>query len=169
MPKRKINSKDKGDRFERLIANIFSDWAKAQGRQCEIRRTPRSGGWSHSKKMAMTADIIADDPTFPFTIEAKDRQEWSQRGLYINQHQVGVGPIWSYWQQCLEECGENKKSLLVFTRKEKGCKIPSLCILQMDDWSWGRIPDTAHFLTDHRGLPVILMRLADFLDVATWE
>ena len=62
-----INSRDKGNRFERVVAKALTEWWGA-----EFCRTPLSGGWSSKAP----GDIITPDD-FPFGIEAKHRESWS--------------------------------------------------------------------------------------------
>lgn len=61
---------------ERRVAKWLSEWWF--GRKGVLRRSPMSGGWSHSKTMG---DVIVDerqlrdgDPPFPFYVEVKRRK-----------------------------------------------------------------------------------------------
>ncbi|MEM5853355.1 MAG: hypothetical protein QW228_03225 [Candidatus Aenigmatarchaeota archaeon] len=62
--KRSINTKAKGDSFERKVAKIFTNW---YGKT--VRRTPLSG------QIAIKSDIISDED-FPFLIECKKHERF---------------------------------------------------------------------------------------------
>ncbi|MEN3039775.1 MAG: hypothetical protein ABDI07_11635, partial [Candidatus Kryptonium sp.] len=57
--------KQKGDRFERKVAKIFTDWYGSL-----VRRTPLSGAASRMK-----TDILGDSK-FPFVVECKNTEAW---------------------------------------------------------------------------------------------
>jgi len=66
----RINSRNKGNKNERNIAKLFTEWTGV-----EFVRVPRSGGLHWKSGMSVTGDLIPSDPfdlvTFPFSIEAK--------------------------------------------------------------------------------------------------
>jgi len=103
-----VHSRNKGNSYERKIAKILSKWCGY-----EVNRTPSSGGW------AKTGDITPKDPAkmveFPFSVELKNRQNWSFGDL-IKGTNENTGIV-SWWQQCIDDAEKAKKvPLLIFTR-----------------------------------------------------
>lgn len=167
------NSRAKGARYERAIAKLFTDWAREQGHHCEIRRTPMSGGWTHSKRMGMTADIVASCKSFPFVIECKNRQKWSLAALLARVDKPGRGPVWRYWEQCLKAAdGTGKMPLVVMSRITRRKQIPDLCLLRATDWigmaKWAPDPANVTYLLDPLCHQVVLMPLTRLLQTAQW-
>lgn len=169
-----INGKQKGARYERHLAKVFTEWARGQGHVCEIRRTPLSGGWSRSHEMGMTADIVASCSSFPYSVEAKNRQEWSLRALTARAaaRKPGTGPVWKYWKQCVTATPPSKVSLLVLSRIERGKQIPDLAVLPLDAYvatcEGHPLDREAQEIYDPHGTPLVLVPLANLLRVATW-
>lgn len=69
----KINSRNKGNTFERKIAKAFTDWS---GGKMIFRRSPLSGGW---EPRVQTGDIfpIGFQDHFPFIIEVRKNEQFS--------------------------------------------------------------------------------------------
>lgn len=66
MGKKPVNSRVKGQVYERKIVNILAEWWGAP----VFRRTPLSGGWL---KKGEDGDIQSTDASFPFVVECKNR------------------------------------------------------------------------------------------------
>ena len=70
----KVNSKQKGSRFERSICKFFQDWTGY-----EFSRVPASGGLRWKKTDNITSDITCSDPKhsrrFSLSVECKSYQE----------------------------------------------------------------------------------------------
>lgn len=104
-----VHGKNKGDNFERRIANVFSE---AFG--IDIRRTPLSGGWAKGNP-GVSGDLVCVDPgpeALCYCIECKNAEGWRLESLFIDKHK------WfdDWWQQTLDECPEEKDPMLVFSR-----------------------------------------------------
>lgn len=109
MAKRK-NGRAKGQRGERIVAKLLSEWWGA-----DFARTPQSGGFRNKKfreDWNAEADIVTADDSFPFCVEVKWQEGWSLDHLLTSDK----SPIWEWWNQCWNQCPENKIPLLVFKR-----------------------------------------------------
>lgn len=108
----KINSRNKGGRYERELVKKFGDfWGS------HFSRTPYSGAWTGNKTKAghdtVTGDIMTThESNFPFSVEAKMREGWTLEHLIDN-----TGAIKDWWGQTVRD-GENggKVPLLVYRR-----------------------------------------------------
>lgn len=106
-------SKSKGDRGEREVARIFSEWWGEN-----IVRTPQSGGFATKKfrdDWNAGSDIVCPDPDFPFSVEVKNREGWELDAIIHNPK----CPIWEWWEQTILESPEGKLPLLVFKRNRR--------------------------------------------------
>jgi len=119
-------SYQKGARFERECAEIFSQWAG-----CDCRRTPRSGaygsegwGWLAGDLMFKVAELdqvpchqcqqgqACDLNHVPFYIELKRREGWTWAATL-----AGKGPVIDWWAKCRAEAETLEQyPLLVFKR-----------------------------------------------------
>lgn len=109
--KKKINSRDKGARFERDLVKRFSEWWST-----EFFRTPLSGGLAtmgfQFKGVEITGDISTPDPTFPFCVESKACEGWALEQLLT----APKNQIYAWWAQTVGECPDHLVPLLVFKR-----------------------------------------------------
>lgn len=97
-------SKEKGSRFERRVAKLFSEVFNRK-----LRRTPLSGG--HSIK----SDIYdPDNDNFPYFIECKYRESYN-----INSILNGTSPLFKVYERTLEECNKSE-----FTKKYEIPPVP---------------------------------------------
>ena len=78
----RINSKNKGNKAERVVAKLFEDWTGE-----EWCRVPQSGGLQWSNKILASGDIMMTDPLalahFPFSIEVKFYKEITFQDLIL--------------------------------------------------------------------------------------
>lgn len=108
MTKKRKNSREKGNRFERQIAKDFSNWC---GFPC--KRTPMSGGWSK------TGDVTPRDPEqmvdFIFNPELKHVENWTFSAGFFGS---GISKqIKRWWDQCVKDSKETGRiPLLIFTK-----------------------------------------------------
>ena len=103
----KINAKQKGNKFERLIANMLN---KKFG--TNVRRTPLSGG------MSFKGDIIDIDQKSilsRFSFECKNQEKLN---------------IWKALEQCENDCERYKEPVVVFTRNYK----TEYACMRFEDW-----------------------------------
>lgn len=117
-------SKRKGNRFERNLAKIFSNWAGEP-----FRKVPTSGAFPKQGELGVAArtvlagDLIAP-PWFPFSVEAKNHKDYRLDDMLL---EPGKYKIQEWWKQCCddaESCG--LKPLLVIKRARR----PIFCIFK---------------------------------------
>jgi len=119
-----VNSRSKGARAERLLAQKFSAWWGS-----DFTRTPSSGGFSTKKfrdDWNAAGDLVTPDETFPFCVESKHAEGW-------HLEQVLTSPkcaIIKWWEQTVGETPKGKIPLLVFTRNRQ----PHFYMLPVDRW-----------------------------------
>lgn len=106
--KKRKNSRQKGNGFERKIAKRLAVWSKL-----ELRRTPLSGGWARQNPNA-EGDITSIDTNakFPFSVECKNNQSWNMEAIV----QGSCKNLENWWEQCTRNCSEGKIPLLIFTK-----------------------------------------------------
>jgi len=97
-------------RAERRVAELFADVF-----QCEVRRTPCSGGWGKTggqrDEFGTGADIVSDK-SIPYFVEIKHRQTWTVEQLF-----TGKGELWKWWDVVAAKARANSKDpLLVLFR-----------------------------------------------------
>jgi hypothetical protein len=102
-----INSRKKGNSFERNIAKLLSKWSNLN-----FKRTPLSGGW------AKTGDITPISPidmvSFPFNIEIKKYKHWDLNQILTTNFKC---KIYKWWDQCINDAiKSNKTPLLIMGR-----------------------------------------------------
>lgn len=106
----KINPRTKGKGFENHCCKLFSTWWGGR-----FKRVPSSGGWD---KTVVTGDIFAVrfdgqvDQSFIFSVESKKQEKWQLRHLF----ELEDSPIMKWWQQCCNDCPDDKHPLLMFTK-----------------------------------------------------
>lgn len=96
--------REKGVRWERESAKIFSNWLG-----CDCRRTPMSGaygsGWNLGGDLMFDKDI-------PLYVELKNDESWR-----LEQLLLWKGPIPKWWEKAYNEsCMWDKHPLLVLKR-----------------------------------------------------
>ncbi len=102
--KKRINTKRKGDNFERQVAKIFQDW---YGR--EVRRAPLSG------MGVLKIDIVSDE-NFPFLIQCKKQESWRLESILSGKGELGRYIDELYEIKNYLFYNENKILLLVISR-----------------------------------------------------
>lgn len=144
-------SRDKGQRYERKIAKIFSEWAGM-----DMLRTPLSGGWARGRA-DVTGDIVPGDANrqFPFSIECKKNESWTWEQVH---HQIG--PVLnSWWQQTVDECAPGKIPLLIFSRN----RYDDYVLFSSDHMPWHVFLAALRYPLFIWNDPYAIMRLSDFL------
>lgn len=106
-----VNSKKKGSKNERKIAQLFSQWTGY-----EFTRTPGSGGLRWQNRGDVIGDLVCTDDTharrFPFSIECKVRNkvDFSHLILTVNSD------IIQFWEQSKQDAKRGSKLPLVVFR-----------------------------------------------------
>jgi hypothetical protein len=106
-------SKNKGNRAERAVAKLFREWWGG-----DFARTPQSGGFRTQKfrqDWNAEGDLVTPDDEFPFSVECKWQESWHMEQLLKSE----VCDPWHWWKQTREQTGEDKISLLIFTRNHQ--------------------------------------------------
>lgn len=103
-----INSRSKGNRYERDMAAAFTHWTGFK-----MVRTP-SSGFTHK-----TGDICPKEPEhmveFPLNIELKKRNTWNLSDL-ITAKRVNSGII-DWWKQCINDAKQSYRiPVLIFSK-----------------------------------------------------
>jgi hypothetical protein len=116
---RKGASKSKGNFHERKIAKMLSNWY--YGEPNALIRTPSSGAVATFRldKEMPCGDIMQVkyyEIPFPFSVESKHYKTADLIEL-LNGNKSSI--LIKSWKQAKNECGENKKPLLVFTANYK--------------------------------------------------
>lgn len=106
----RINSKKKGNRFEREVCKIFQAWTGY-----EFSRVPQSGGLRWKDTQSITSDVICTDDRYnrrwPFTIECKSYNELKFEHLLLEKKSCKIN---SFWDQAKRDAKRaNKKPLLI--------------------------------------------------------
>lgn len=86
----RVNTKRKGDNFERKVAKIFTEWFGS-----EVRRTPLSGA------TGIKIDLLGDR-RFPFLVECKKDESWRVESVLSDR---------GAWSGYLEDLDKQKYSL----------------------------------------------------------
>lgn len=108
-----INSRAKGNRGERVAAEVFQKWTGKT-----FSKVPRSGGL-HWKTANSIGDIICttEGHYFPFAIEVKNHKEIDFAQLLIPDLK-GV-KILEFWEQCSRDAERGKKIPLLLMRYDR--------------------------------------------------
>lgn len=105
-----VNSKKKGNRFERVISKFFKEWTGY-----EFSRTPQSGGLRWKKTDNITSDIVCTDPAhsrrFPFSVECKFHNDVRFDHLLLNMKSSELAKFWD--QVSRDAIRANKVPMLV--------------------------------------------------------
>lgn len=106
----KINSKQKGSRFERVVCKVFSKWTGF-----EFQRVPQSGGLRWKKADNITSDVTCTDPRHGrrclISIECKSYQDIRFEHILLQNKSC---KILSFWEQASGDASRaNKVPFLV--------------------------------------------------------
>ncbi len=105
-----VNSKAKGDTYERKIAKKLTDWTGLK-----FERVPASGGLHWKSDNRVYGDIVTNDPDFPFIIELKNRESWNMDSL-IN----GSKEVENWWKQVTADAkATGKEPMVIFSRNRQ--------------------------------------------------
>jgi Holliday junction resolvase len=114
----KLNSRSKGKTAEREVAKILEAWWGQVEPGCKFVPTPLSGGFSTPQirgDFEMAGDLMTTAQTFPFTIEVKRREGWSEKNLTRGKK----SPVWKWWTQTLKAAAEENKFPMLWFRKSR--------------------------------------------------
>ncbi len=107
----KVNSRNKGNKNERNLAKVLSDWTNM-----EFAKVPASGGLHWKNPMLVTGDVIPTLPQdivdFPFSVETKFYKEVQFQDLILPNN----SDILKWWSQATRDALAAKKAAIVFFR-----------------------------------------------------
>jgi Holliday junction resolvase len=146
MPSPSINSRAKGQRFERDICKALGEWWG-----CSFKRTPLSGGWS---KDALVGDVVpVTEGAFPwlFSVECKDQQGWGIDEFFRNDK----SKLNDFLGQCIWDASRKKLVPLLIAKSKN---VKPLCFTPLSISSYGCIY--------HSGLMIYVVRLTDLTSIS---
>ena len=123
---KKVNSKDKGDRFERQVCNLFKKhWGVT------AYRTPGSGAYTSRKvskamKEAAIGDVVIEEVK-ELVIECKNYYSLHLTDWF--KEKPAEQSLWCFWNKLLEEAHSFKKIPLMLC-KEAGSPIMGIMALE---------------------------------------
>lgn len=130
---KRINSKDKGDRFERIVANLFKKhWGVTS------YKTPGSGSYTsrnvgRKMKEASCGDVVIEElPELIFECKNYESLHFSEwfRPIPKTKPKSERQDLWSFWVKLEKEAIELKK-IPILIGKEKGAPIIAITTLDV--------------------------------------
>ncbi len=115
-PKKRKNGRRKGKRAENEVAKLCASWWAAVEPGCEFRSTPSSGGWATPQlrgHFKVAGDLTTTAKKWPFTVEAKRRENWVLSNLYAARQ----SPVWAWWKQACKAALEEGRVPILFLRR----------------------------------------------------
>ena len=116
---RRVNSKAKGNRFERVVCKSFQNWSGY-----EFSRTPASGGLRWKKADNISSDVICSDPKhskkFPFSIEVKNYQEIKFEHILLGLRSCKIISFWEQATKDAKRCGKIPVLIMRYNSMPKG-------------------------------------------------
>ena len=125
MPSPSINSRAKGQRFERDICKALGDWWG-----CSFKRTPLSGGWAKEKLVGDITPVTEGAFPWLFSVECKDQQGWGIDEFFRNEK----SKLHSFLDQCISDA-DKKKLVPLLIAKSKNVK--PLCFVPLSIPAYG--------------------------------
>lgn len=149
----KTNSKNKGSRFERVVAKAFEKWTGYK-----FSRTPGSGGWAKAKDSF--GDIVCTDSVhskrFPFSIECKSYKEIKFEHILLGNKGC---KILEFWEQAKRDAKIINKVPLLIMRYNSMPSGEAFCIMEKTILDSILANQGLHIL----GKPIM------YLDMPNWE
>lgn len=117
-----VDGRAKGNNFENAVCRALSLWLfpdldpKAKVAELPFRRRttaiqPVEGHWEGRGDILHRPDL---GHPWPFAVECKNIERWSFDGISNSEW-----PVWSWWQQAVNQASGGKHPFLVFTRNLK--------------------------------------------------
>lgn len=145
MANQKINSRSKGNRFERVIAKWFQEWTSY-----EFGRVPGSGSLRWKKTDNITGDIVCTDDKharrFPFNIECKSYQELKFEHLLLG---VKTCKIKGFWEQSSTDAKRSNKVPMLVLKYNSMPKGESFMVFGKEMGSFIATKATVPFMVLH--------------------
>jgi Holliday junction resolvase len=155
-----MNSKKKGSRNERGIANLFKAWTGY-----EFARTPGSGGLHWKRTSDTVGDITCSDAKhnryFQFSVEAKNYKDINFEHLLLPVKNV---KILEFWDQAMGDALEANKVPLLFMRYNGMAKDSHFLVVKTDFYTIikSELPKHDRIQSYCKGKPIVIL-LSDVL------
>lgn len=118
MAANRVNSKNKGGKFEREIAKLFTDWTGY-----EFSRVPASGGLRWKKADNISGDITCSDPEGIskqlFSVECKFHKEISFEHILLGNKKCKILEFWEQACNDAERCNKNPMLIMRYNGMPK--------------------------------------------------
>lgn len=130
-----LSQRQKGASAEREVAAKLQSWWEQLEPGCRFVRTPASGGWGAGaavrKDFATSGDLMTTAKLFPFCVEVKRREGWSDEVLFgtklVNargERLQSESPVWAWWRQAQAAAREQGAvPLLAFRRSHQPWRV----------------------------------------------
>jgi len=130
-----LSQRQKGAAAEREVATKLQEWWRHLEPTCRFVRTPGSGGWGAGavvrKEFKTSGDLMTTALHFPFCIEVKRREGWSDAVLFetrlVNlrgERLQSESPVWGWWVQAQAAAREQGAvPLLAFRRSHEPWRV----------------------------------------------
>lgn len=118
-----LNGRQKGSRCEREVAGIIQTWWSQLEPNCEMVRTPLSGGWGNAKvrgEFKASGDLMTTAKRFPFVVEVKAREGWSLKNMMNGKR----SPVWGWWRQSITAAQEQEGGIPMLWVTQKANRKP---------------------------------------------
>lgn len=123
-------SKDKGNRFERKVAGMLTEWWKRAGYEGEFYKTPASGGLRWQSRDDTIGDVCTPNG-FTQTIECKNNESWGYK-LFAITGKYSNSNLYGWWEQSCEEAERaGKLPWLILTKNYQ----PTIIIYTITDYN----------------------------------
>lgn len=138
----KINSKSKGNRFEREICKFFQEWSGY-----EFSRVPASGGLRWKKADNIASDVICTDPKhgrrFPVNVECKSYEELKFEHILLGNKTC---KILNFWDQAVGDANRAKKIPVLIMKYNNMPKGEYFFMVSKELWdTWVKEDDNLNF------------------------
>lgn len=111
-----FGSRPKGASGELEVCRLLEAWWRQLEPDCKFARTPGSGGWStanNREAFGTAGDLVTTAKSFPFGVEIKRREGWTDRELLAGRK----SPVWGWWKQCQKAAREMQKVPMLWFRR----------------------------------------------------
>jgi hypothetical protein len=114
-----INSKEKGDKNERYVAQMLSKWTGYS-----FHRVPGSGGLNWGRDTRVSGDVVAEEGAdFPWSVETKHL-----KGVrYPTKRLRANSMLYKVWEQCTRDASNVGKLPMALVRGNGWIKDCYLC------------------------------------------
>ena len=148
------NPKEKGNSFERLVANKLTKWSGKK-----FMRTPSSGAIHNFNDRRVVSDIVPSMEVgeFPFSIECKKVQcSWEFSSLLEGTSTT----LQKHWRQCLDDASqEGLRPMLIFSKNYR--KIYTM--IREDDFAFYQLTVLPRIVICTLDTELTIFNFEDFL------